>query len=122
MVDDGGGSSTIGTAIDWLQNALTGSIATSIAIIAIAAIGFLMLSGRVDVRGAVRVVIGCFIIFGASLIATGIRDALVGGVPNDGADYAAVPQPYYPPASPGNPGSADEAYDPYAGAALPSRE
>ena len=42
----------IGSAVGWLQGALLGSIATTAAVLAVASIGYLMLTGRIDVRRA----------------------------------------------------------------------
>ena len=44
-----------------------------------AAVGFLMLTGRIEWRRGLTVVIGCFIIFGAVAIVSGIR-SLAGGL------------------------------------------
>lgn len=74
------------SAVNWLEAGLLGTSATTVAVIAVATIGFLMLSGRVDVRRAGQVVLGCFIIFGASTIANGIVSAIAGG--GSGADLA----------------------------------
>ena len=46
---------------------------TRIATIAIAVVGFLMLSGRMEWRRGVVVIVGAFIIFGAVSIVAGIR-------------------------------------------------
>lgn len=62
----------IAAAFGWLQGALLGSIATTAAVVAVASVGFLMLTGRIDMRRAAHVVFGCFILFGASSIARGI--------------------------------------------------
>ena len=56
-----------------------GNLATTAAVIAVAAVGFLMLTGRVDWRRGLTVVIGAFIIFGAVSIVAGIR-SLSGGL------------------------------------------
>ena len=61
----------IGSAVGWLKDALLGSVATAVAVIAVASLGYLMLTGRIDVRRAVQVVFGCFILFGASSIRPG---------------------------------------------------
>lgn len=106
-------------AVEWLQRTLLGTLATSVAVVAVAGIGLLLLSGRVDVRRGAQVVLGCFILFGASAIASGIvRSASGGGEP---APQAAAPSPLIDPALP--PAAAVKAvpYDPYAGAALPVR-
>lgn len=100
-----------------------GTVATAVAIIAVASVGFLMLTGRIDFRRATHVVLGCFIIFGASSIAAGIQAAISGqssaatGAAMDEADQ------YYPPADPpAYPKAPPAAYDPYAGAAVPPRQ
>lgn len=106
------GLSAIGAALAWVQGALHGSVATTAAIIAVASIGFLMLSGRLDVRRAAQVVLGCFIVFGASTAAGGLQ-LLV----QDQAVASAVPPAVaLPPPAPQSAPAA--AYDPYAGAAL----
>ena len=50
-------------------------MATSIAVIAVASIGLLMLSGRVRMRRGATVILGCFILFGVATIAQGFRAA-----------------------------------------------
>lgn len=72
-------ASPITAAIVWLQGALLGSATTMVAIIAIALFGVLMLSGRIDWRRGVRIVIGCFILFGAPTIAEGLLGAAGAG-------------------------------------------
>ncbi|WP_269514068.1 TrbC/VirB2 family protein [Brevundimonas subvibrioides] len=70
---DPSGSGPIVSAVQWLQGTLLGTVATVIAVIAIACVGFLMLTGRVDWRRGAIVVLGCFILFGAVSIVAGIR-------------------------------------------------
>jgi len=48
-------------------------------VIAVAAVGFLMLTGRIEWKRGLIVVIGCFIIFGATAIVSGIR-SVAGGL------------------------------------------
>lgn len=107
-------------AVQWLEGTLLGSVATAVAVIAVGCIGFLLLSGRIDVRRAAQVIFGCFILFGASTIAAGI----VWEVDGDGTapQIAAVtPQaPVYAAPAPTEPVKAVP-YDPYAGAAIPAR-
>lgn len=57
------------TALQWIENALLGTLASVSAIIAVAGLGFLMLQGYLPRRRAVNVVIGCFLLFGANIIA-----------------------------------------------------
>lgn len=89
-------SNAFAAAVAWLQGTLLGTIATTGAVIAVAWVGFLMLTGRVDVRRAVQAVLGCFIIFGASTIANGIFGAAPGIGTN--SDLAQAPSP--PPTLP----------------------
>lgn len=75
---DPAGSGVIVGALAWLQGTLLGTIATTVAVIAIAAVGFMMLTGRINWRHGAVVVIGCFILFGAASIVAGIRAAATG--------------------------------------------
>jgi type IV secretory pathway VirB2 component (pilin) len=72
---DPSGSSPLVGALTWVQGTLLGNLATTAAVIAVAACGFLMLTGRMDWRRGLTVVVGCFIIFGAVSIVAGIRAA-----------------------------------------------
>lgn len=76
---DPAGSGVLVDAMLWLQGTLLGTVATTIAVIAIAAVGFMMLTGRMNWRYGATVIIGCFILFGASAIVAGIRSAPFGG-------------------------------------------
>ncbi len=70
---DPAGSGAIVSAVGWLQGTLLGTVATVAAVIAIATIGFMMLTGRVNWRFGATVIFGCFVIFGASSIVAGIH-------------------------------------------------
>ena len=72
------GSGPIIAAMDWLQGSLLGNVATTAAVIAVAAVGFMMLTGRLNWRYGITVVIGCFILFGATSIVAGIQAAAGG--------------------------------------------
>ena len=120
LADSPAGSSVLVAAISWLQDVLLGTAATSIAVIAIAAIGFGMLTGRVNIRHGATVILGCFILFGASTIVNGLRYAAsgVGGYDPPPVIVAAPPPPPPPRVQPtGVPAP----YDPYAGASVPIR-
>ncbi|MGB7372994.1 MAG: TrbC/VirB2 family protein [Pontixanthobacter sp.] len=69
------GSSPIVAGLGWLQGTLLGNVATMIAVMAVAAVGFMMLTGRMNWRFGATVVIGLFILFGASTIVAGIQAA-----------------------------------------------
>lgn len=70
---DPGGSGPIVSAVQWLQGTLLGTVATVIAVIAVACVGLLMLSGRINWRHGAVVILGCFILFGAVSIVAGIQ-------------------------------------------------
>ncbi|MBA3676740.1 MAG: TrbC/VirB2 family protein [Sphingosinicella sp.] len=67
------GSGPIVNAVGWLQGTLLGTVATVVAIIAVASVGFLMLTGRMNWRYGATVIVGCFILFGAAGIVGGIQ-------------------------------------------------
>jgi len=70
---DPAGSGPIVNALAWLQGTLLGNVAT--AVMAVAAVGFMMLTGRLNWRFGATVIIGVFILFGASSIVSGIQAA-----------------------------------------------
>ncbi len=72
------GSGPITGALAWIQGTLLGSVATAVAVIAVASVGLLMLTGRMNWRFGATVVIGLFILFGAGAIVGGIR-SVAGG-------------------------------------------
>lgn len=75
---DPAGSGPILGAVTWLQGTLLGNVATAIAVIAVAAVGFMMLTGRINWRYGATVVVGLFVLFGAGSIVGGIR-SIAGG-------------------------------------------
>lgn len=72
------GSGPIVAALGWLQGTLLGNVATAVAVMAVAAVGFMMLTGRMNWRFGATVIIGTFILFGAGAIVTGIQSAATG--------------------------------------------
>jgi len=77
---DPAGSGPILGAVQWLQGTLLGTVATVVAVMAVASVGFLMLTGRMNWRYGVTVILGCFILFGATSIVAGIQStAAIGG-------------------------------------------
>lgn len=72
-LSDPAGSGVIVAAVRWLQGTLLGTVATVVAIIAVATVGFLMLTGRINWRYGATVILGCFILFGAASIVAGIQ-------------------------------------------------
>ena len=67
------GSSPINNAVTWIQDTLMGKVATTVAVIAVAAVGFMMLTGRLNWRYGATVIVGVFILFGAATIVGGIQ-------------------------------------------------
>lgn len=72
---DPAGSGPIVGAVQWLQGTLLGTVATVVAVIAVAFVGFMMLTGRMNWRYGATVILGCFILFGAASIVGGIQSA-----------------------------------------------
>lgn len=70
---DPAGSGALVSAMAWLQGTLLGTFATVAAVIAVATVGFMMLTGRINWRHGVTVILGCFVLFGASSIVAGIH-------------------------------------------------
>lgn len=100
-------------AVVWLQGTLLGSIASTIAILATAIVGLLMLNGRVPLRRGASIVIGCFILFSADTIVEG----LLGSIDRPPAEIGLTPPaPAYTAETP-----RAVSDDPYAGAAVPAQ-
>lgn len=116
LADHSGESALVG-ALTWVQGTLLGTLATSVAIFAIASIGFMMLSGRIDLRHGIRMILGSFILFGASAIAAGIQGSFAGlsATPEPASIVPAYQETALVPPSPPPANT-----DPYAGASVPS--
>lgn len=103
-------------AAQWIAGLATGSIAVSIAIIAVAGIGFALLAGRIPYSRMMQVVIGCFILFGAGTIA-GAFISLWPESEVTARQTMPVEPPTYVATDP-----QQIPYDPFAGAALQPAE
>lgn len=77
---DPAGSGVLVSAVTWLQGTLLGTVATVVAVIAVASVGFLMLTGRINWRYGATVILGCFILFGAASIVAGIQSTAQSGL------------------------------------------
>jgi type IV secretory pathway VirB2 component (pilin) len=107
------GSSSITDAVAWIDAAVRGQVATAIAVIAVALLGYGMLFGRISVRDAARTVLGCFILFGAPLIAQGLIGASQAGAPAPPPSGVEEPPPMLlPPPVPSRTGA--NPFDPYS--------
>ena len=69
------GSGPIVNALAWMQGTLLGNVATAVAVMAVAAVGFMMLTGRMNWRFGATVIVGCLVLFGAASIVSGIQAA-----------------------------------------------
>ena len=108
--------SVLVAAATWISNLLTGTVATAIATLAVAGAGFLMLSGRIALRRGLTIVAGCFVLFGAQNIATGLMTLRSDEPPPIAEMAVPVPTPTAPVIPP-----QPNVYDPYAGASVPIR-
>jgi type IV secretion system protein VirB2 len=79
VVADPAGSGPILGALQWIEGTLLGNLATTAAVIAVAVVGLMMLTGRMDWRRGITVILGAFIVFGAVSIVAGMR-SLAGGL------------------------------------------
>ena len=79
QAQDPAGSGPINAALGWMQGTLLGSVATAVAVMAVAAVGFGMLTGRMNWRFGATVIVGVFVIFGAASIVAGIQSAAAVG-------------------------------------------
>lgn len=104
----------LAAAVLWVQALLIGQLALTVAIIAVAVFGLLMLRGHIDKERGIRILLGCALVFGAP----GIAAALLAGAasttpapPNQTTQpQVAKPEPEKAPP-----------FDPYAGASVPVR-
>ena len=103
-------------ALPWIVAILTGRLATTLAIIAVALFGLELLNGRLSLRRAGTLLIGCFILFAAPGLARSLvalsYDASASSlpVPLEPVEVKAPPMPKVP-----------TPFDPYAGAAIPTQ-
>lgn len=115
-LSDSDGSQPVENAVAWLEGTLLHTVAITVAIIAVATVGLLMLTGRLDIRRGVAVVVGCFILFGAPAIVAGLQSNMSDRQAPITFE-AAVPSTLSPPPVI----KQRPAYDPYAGASVPMR-
>lgn len=107
-----GDGSALRGATAWLNSLLADSLMITICSIAIAVLGVAMLTGRFEVRRGASLVVGCFVVLGASTIAAG----LVGRSSTLVAAFEAPITPSPPATLPQK--RSRQTDDPYAGASL----
>ena len=103
-------ASPIASALEWINGVLLGPVAVSLCVLAVAFVGFAMLTGRWPLRLGFRVVLGCFVLFGAPVIAAGLMSAIEGQ--NETVPFAEPVSDQLPPRGDLPPAS----HDPYSGA------
>lgn len=64
-------------SVQWLTGTLIGDLAAAICVLAIAFVGFSMLTGRIAIRRGLQVILGCFVLLGAPVIAAGMLGLLL---------------------------------------------
>ena len=107
--------SVILPATQCVEALFLGNLATIIAIVAVASIGFAMLNGRIDLKRGSAILLGCFILFGASTIANGLRNAAQSADVQYSIAAPVPPPAFVRPAQ----AQTSSSYDPYAGASVP---
>ena len=111
LLEASGGTPMMESA-HWIEGVMLGDIALGLCVIAVAFIGALMLAGRLPLRAGMRVVLGCFVLLGAPVIAAGLLEIVgnsspmpLSGLPTLGQ---AAPRPELPQTT----------YNPYAQASV----
>lgn len=94
---------------------MLGTVATSVAVICIAGVGYQFLTGRIPTRRAATVILGCFILFGAgsiaaALAALGDAQPVTREVEPEAPPPPIVTAPPHPPSR-----EAPNPFDPYGG-------
>lgn len=106
-------TSPILAAVLWIQGALLGTVATSVAVICVAFLGYQLLMGRIPARRGATVILGCFLLFGAPGIAAALR-SLTGAQPPPELTAPELTSPLaVPPLEPSRP--APDPFNPYGG-------
>ena len=72
MFDTDPGQRSFANSIGWITDTLLGEVAVTICVLAVALVGFSMLTGRISLRRGVRVILGCFVLLGAPVIAASL--------------------------------------------------
>ena len=110
------GNAISGTLV-WLDSLLLGKTGTSLAVVAVAFVGFRIMSGELPIRHGIRVIIGAFILFGSPLLARSLLGlASSNEAPVPAPLEIAPPLPVLTPRAP----VATTPFDPYAGASVPT--
>lgn len=107
--------STIESSVGWVAELMTGSIAVTLCILAVAFVGFAMLRGTLPIKRGMFVALGAFVLLAAPVVATGFTSlwqsqSVVSYAPETFVSEDLGPREDLPPSD----------YDPYAGVSLRS--
>lgn len=105
------GVSPVEGSVGWISDQLLSGVAVTLCVLAVAFVGLLMLTGRVPVRRGFGVALGCFVLLGAPVIASGLMERVSVG------DSAVAVAPEYSGPDPRRDLERKEP-DPYGGASL----
>lgn len=72
MFDASARQQPISQAIGWITDTLLGQTAVTLCVLAVALVGFSMLTGRISLRRGGQVILGCFVFLGAPVIAASL--------------------------------------------------
>lgn len=109
---DAPGNPPLEGALVWVESTLLGQAAVSLCVIAVAIVGFTMLTGRIPFRHGLRVVLGCFVLLSAGSIVQGLAGAAADGGASP-LPVSSEPQLLYEREA-----LPEATFDPYAGASL----
>ena len=108
----------LAAAAHWIEALLIGSTAKIIAVLVVALLGAGLMQGRWSWRRGGAIIVGCFVIFAAPLIAQGLVAGIGGSAATTSDRSSSDDQvPLYRPSQP-----APSVYDPYEGAAVPPQD
>lgn len=102
--------SVLVSAVYWLLNLFINQLSQLLCTIAIAFVGFSMLSGRMNIKRGLSIIFGCFIIFSAREIADGLRMTATDGAAPSVTGIAPIPESPKTQQQPNN----VNAFDPYS--------
>ena len=107
-------NAAIPAAVECAVGTLLGSVSTGVAMLAVAFLGLGMLFGHLDWRTVTRVVLGLFILFGATGIARELASLAQGGEDAETRQFANHSNPDQPSVY-----DNEAIADPYAGSSVP---
>lgn len=110
--------SALVASVDWLNELVLGSLAVGLCVIAVAVVGLMMFGGRLPVRAGLRVILGCFILLGAPVIAAGLMGVWGTSLPLSPAPSDQITEPQRTEELPPRQDLPPSAFDPYAGASI----